>query len=155
MFFFSSRRRHTRLQGDWSSDVCSSDLDQASDLSNGNVLAGASDDHERISFVVLARFVEIGADEFAGAIHDALNASGHRAPVDVTVEYAHEDRDAGQRPFAKLELRRRHHAQDLTDAAIRGCHHNPLPNRGHSWWIAKKISAPQCRDYAEPAEGRP
>ena len=26
MFFFSSRRRHTRLQGDWSSDVCSSDL---------------------------------------------------------------------------------------------------------------------------------
>src|SRR6266566_130573 len=27
-FFFSSRRRHTRLQGDWSSDVCSSDLDE-------------------------------------------------------------------------------------------------------------------------------
>src|ERR1022692_5015668 len=26
--FFSSRRRHTRLQGDWSSDVCSSDLIQ-------------------------------------------------------------------------------------------------------------------------------
>src|ERR1022692_2571619 len=29
-FFFSSRRRHTRLQGDWSSDVCSSDLFSAS-----------------------------------------------------------------------------------------------------------------------------
>src|SRR5256885_11214521 len=28
IFFFSSRRRHTRLQGDWSSDVCSSDLEQ-------------------------------------------------------------------------------------------------------------------------------
>src|SRR5574337_1417081 len=26
LFFFSSRRRHTRLSGDWSSDVCSSDL---------------------------------------------------------------------------------------------------------------------------------
>src|SRR5574341_1575305 len=26
LFFFSSRRRHTRLVGDWSSDVCSSDL---------------------------------------------------------------------------------------------------------------------------------
>src|SRR5574337_1845955 len=26
IFFFSSRRRHTRLSGDWSSDVCSSDL---------------------------------------------------------------------------------------------------------------------------------
>src|SRR5205807_6534533 len=27
--FFSSRGRHTRLQGDWSSDVCSSDLGPA------------------------------------------------------------------------------------------------------------------------------
>src|SRR5690348_18105529 len=31
-FFFSSRRRHTRWTGDWSSDVCSSDL-------SGTVLA--------------------------------------------------------------------------------------------------------------------
>src|SRR5256885_8830716 len=29
VFFFSSRRRHTRLQGDWSSDVCSSDLQRS------------------------------------------------------------------------------------------------------------------------------
>src|SRR5256885_7883880 len=34
-FFFSSRRRHTRLQGDWSSDVCSSDL----------VVCGQAEDH--------------------------------------------------------------------------------------------------------------
>src|SRR5438105_15823325 len=27
-FFFSSRRRHTRSTRDWSSDVCSSDLEQ-------------------------------------------------------------------------------------------------------------------------------
>src|SRR2546430_12224787 len=35
-FFFSSRRRHTRFDCDWSSDVCSSDLErerwQAGDL---------------------------------------------------------------------------------------------------------------------------
>src|SRR5438093_10323680 len=29
LFFFSSRRRHTRLVSDWSSDVCSSDLTMA------------------------------------------------------------------------------------------------------------------------------
>src|SRR5437764_12976784 len=29
LFFFSSRRRHTRYIGDWSSDVCSSDLAEA------------------------------------------------------------------------------------------------------------------------------
>src|SRR5438093_13485028 len=28
-FFFSSRRRHTRLVSDWSSDVCSSDLEKS------------------------------------------------------------------------------------------------------------------------------
>src|SRR5690606_39420657 len=28
-FFFSSRRRHTRFSRDWSSDVCSSDLNVA------------------------------------------------------------------------------------------------------------------------------
>src|SRR2546427_11127462 len=30
-FFFSSRRRHTRFDCDWSSDVCSSDLDPDAD----------------------------------------------------------------------------------------------------------------------------
>src|SRR5437016_6353879 len=30
-FFFSSRRRHTRLVSDWSSDVCSSDLKMSGD----------------------------------------------------------------------------------------------------------------------------
>src|SRR5438045_6901898 len=29
LFFFSSRRRHTRCLSDWSSDVCSSDLTEA------------------------------------------------------------------------------------------------------------------------------
>src|SRR5206468_9541003 len=32
MFFFSSRRRHTRSDRDWSSDVCSSDLYKPRDL---------------------------------------------------------------------------------------------------------------------------
>src|SRR5690348_17786993 len=32
LFFFSSRRRHTRWTGDWSSDVCSSDLGGAANL---------------------------------------------------------------------------------------------------------------------------
>src|SRR2546430_8259526 len=30
VFFFSSRRRHTRFDCDWSSDVCSSDLNRCS-----------------------------------------------------------------------------------------------------------------------------
>src|SRR5215813_199564 len=33
-FFFSSRRRHTRCGRDWSSDVCSSDLEWKASASN-------------------------------------------------------------------------------------------------------------------------
>src|SRR5438093_2677927 len=36
VFFFSSRRRHTRLVSDWSSDVCSSDLSGAPPLVTQN-----------------------------------------------------------------------------------------------------------------------
>src|SRR5205085_8509712 len=35
-FFFSSRRRHTRFDCDWSSDVCSSDLDIIGYTAAGN-----------------------------------------------------------------------------------------------------------------------
>src|SRR2546430_10159161 len=38
-FFFSSRRRHTRFDCDWSSDVCSSDLDVGSDIALANAVA--------------------------------------------------------------------------------------------------------------------
>src|SRR5215212_6575888 len=43
VFFFSSRRRHTRCLSDWSSDVCSSDLAKASRaaLSGSSASAGA------------------------------------------------------------------------------------------------------------------
>src|SRR5256885_15978979 len=41
-FFFSSRRRHTRLQGDWSSDVCSSDLPETVQLATAALGAGAA-----------------------------------------------------------------------------------------------------------------
>src|SRR3990167_7657135 len=37
-FFFSSRRRHTRFDCDWSSDVCSSDLPEAKREFQKNVL---------------------------------------------------------------------------------------------------------------------
>src|SRR2546430_11776741 len=46
-FFFSSRRRHTRFDCDWSSDVCSSDLPatagvRTEDRARGDRLAGGA-----------------------------------------------------------------------------------------------------------------
>src|SRR2546430_3257482 len=43
VFFFSSRRRHTRFDCDWSSDVCSSDLDGAL------LVAGKLNECERVA----------------------------------------------------------------------------------------------------------
>src|SRR5437867_10083837 len=41
-FFFSSRRRHTRSYGDWSSDVCSSDLNGGGTLSQSRTVHTSS-----------------------------------------------------------------------------------------------------------------
>src|SRR5216684_2379214 len=56
-FFFSSRRRHTRCSRDWSSDVCSSDLDAAltTDQSRKLVMTVGPDG------TVVPKVVEIGA----------------------------------------------------------------------------------------------
>src|SRR5256885_3582281 len=69
-FFFSSRRRHTRLQGDWSSDVCSSDLMEAGLRADGaSVLRGGRharwDLEVRGGFFAAARLL-MGVEAHAG-----------------------------------------------------------------------------------------
>src|SRR5256885_6529620 len=49
VFFFSSRRRHTRLQGDWSSDVCSSDLRNGQLEASAVGTQKAKDERERLA----------------------------------------------------------------------------------------------------------
>src|SRR5256885_8856401 len=49
--FFSSRRRHTRLQGDWSSDVCSSDLVDREEGFNGYVTVAVENLPARVTAV--------------------------------------------------------------------------------------------------------
>src|SRR5574341_261843 len=53
--FFSSRRRHTRLFGDWSSDVCSSDLVITITLAVAVSLAGVASATLPMTVTVLAR----------------------------------------------------------------------------------------------------
>src|SRR2546421_3756675 len=52
-FFFSSRRRHTRSDRDWSSDVCSSDLEEIP----ARMQARAADDLKKM---VTDRLVDAG-----------------------------------------------------------------------------------------------
>src|SRR2546426_2219321 len=114
-FFFSSRRRHTRLQGDWSSDVCSSDLNNLV----AGILAGYGNDAQKHEFLkpvakgeMLGAFAltepHVGSDAAAittraerqGA-HYVLNGvkqfitSGKNA--DIAVVFAVTDKAAGKR----------------------------------------------------------
>src|SRR6266487_5570573 len=81
LFFFSSRRRHTRWTGDWSSDVCSSDLGRRCALFGlrqlGSLERGA------VENVVLARLeaVEIEMMEHFAEYHGA--GDDHRRPVGI------------------------------------------------------------------------
>src|SRR5256885_8583358 len=67
VFFFSSRRRHTRLQGDWSSDVCSSDLPTSAPAQGGTAqdLRGTeviliAEDHESIREMARQSLLHLG-----------------------------------------------------------------------------------------------
>src|SRR3712207_6997261 len=57
VFFFSSRRRHTRYWRDWSSDVCSSDLGQLG-LAEGVTVSGDS-----IDFIHCAKALKFRLEE--------------------------------------------------------------------------------------------
>src|SRR5205807_6226286 len=65
--FFSSRRRHTRLQGDWSSDVCLSDLGEPLD-SMGRTADGAF-------------LIDLSATLTAGLLHAGQSTTGHTITV--------------------------------------------------------------------------
>src|SRR6266542_5493523 len=72
-FFFSSRRRHTRCYRDWSSDVCSSDLE----CIRGNVLE-VKDAHYTRRFGSGARshVVDIDRDNPDADLHADLSIPG-------------------------------------------------------------------------------
>src|SRR5262245_62615858 len=62
IFFFSSRRRHTRCLSDWSSDVCSSDLPEVSHLALERLLllaAGLGRQDQPLLLHLLAELVDL------------------------------------------------------------------------------------------------
>src|SRR5690242_20785263 len=79
LFFFSSRRRHTRLTCDWSSDVCSSDLRAGmgtksidADIATGGSAGGMAGN--------LAALSMVGCQGDLGNPHRPLCNAGERGP---------------------------------------------------------------------------
>src|SRR5690606_40620473 len=85
LFFFSSRRRHTRFSRDWSSDVCSSDL------LNGEVYCGLANVGCKPTFDYDKPLVEVFINQFSRDIYGAL----------LTVEFLHFLRE--EKKFASPE----------------------------------------------------
>src|SRR5439155_6124668 len=85
-FFFSSRRRHTRWPRDWSSDVCSSDL---------NDLFGSVPTVTTENFDKLLDFNNLSATSLFGLIKQvgaALGQISHTAPLQVPIPRSEERR---------------------------------------------------------------
>src|SRR5438876_8626964 len=112
-FFFSSRRRHTRWTGDWSSDVCSSDL--AVTPPSGKVLSGGIDANalqRPRRFFAAARNVEEGGS--LTIIATALIDTGSRMDDVIFEEFKgtgnmeiHLDRRlADKRVFPAIDIQR-------------------------------------------------
>src|SRR5256885_3122138 len=87
--FFSSRRRHTRLQGDWSSDVCSSDL--------GRSLASKSCSARSTPVIIVNASAETLAHcgTFICSMSHGIRAGSPRAPA-AAIALRSEERRVGK-----------------------------------------------------------
>src|SRR5689334_24440387 len=72
-FFFSSRRRHTRWNCDWSSDVCSSDLQNTAIYFNDSTLeevqikSSGNDAEVSVPGISMVAVMKSGGNTFHGA----------------------------------------------------------------------------------------
>src|SRR5690606_39930540 len=81
-FFFSSRRRHTRFSRDWSSDVCSSDLNSTvSDCSSDSIVIDTTNPIDNGANPQFTDTVDLDGNDLAitwTAFTD-VNLSNHRS----------------------------------------------------------------------------
>src|SRR2546422_5728496 len=108
-FFFSSRRRHTRCSRDWSSDVCSSDL-EGHNLSNDDIKKGLrirTIKNEIVPMLCGSAFKNKGVQAMLDAVIDYLPA-----PVDIPPVKGQDDdgkpdtrKAEDEEPFAALAFK--------------------------------------------------
>src|SRR5256885_6301022 len=80
VFFFSSRRRHTRLQGDWSSDVCSSDLLFVTTRIARTASSGEVPEDAVRAIRVVTNNYDVARGQFSGGLVASTTRSGTNTP---------------------------------------------------------------------------
>src|SRR6266487_790414 len=96
VFFFSSRRRHTRWTGDWSSDVCSSDLD---DVTSDTLLPWTGSGFLASGAAATDDVVEEAALPFDRRRHGMILGMGAAA---IVVESSQAAAERGLRPICEV-----------------------------------------------------
>src|SRR3712207_5338002 len=91
-FFFSSRRRHTRYWRDWSSDVCSSDLDVAGEASS----LLCEDEHPTIPSCGGATAPSFFVSELVLRVHGAADVDSGEDREDVGLQQTDDELEADQ-----------------------------------------------------------
>src|SRR6266487_5746600 len=106
-FFFSSRRRHTRWTGDWSSDVCSSDLNGAGKTTTLRAVCGMVKTAGTVRFE--GRRIDGKATEEIVRLGIAHTPEGRGTFMNLTVQenlrlgaYVRSDRGAITRDFERV-----------------------------------------------------
>src|SRR5437879_7188440 len=96
IFFYSSRRRHTRYIGDWSSDVCSSDLvSYNSGILPMNTISGEVG-------ATISWGGDKGTEVSVYASGSASDDNGNKADVTVEVNGRSEERRVGKECRARM-----------------------------------------------------
>src|SRR6266705_6879308 len=121
LFFFSSRRRHTRSYGDWSSDVCSSDLWRPRKhgglggyLGGSGKVGGPTDSGRRSVIAQRASFVawspsclQLPQLRSREANHAPPNKRLKLAAPVLNESGGHSEMQCGRIPFVNISARRR------------------------------------------------
>src|SRR5256885_8489053 len=129
-FFFSSRRRHTRLQGDWSSDVCSSDL-----IAYWRTELLRSDELPNIASSWMANGLDSPSlRELAGVLHPEMSDVEplfKKAIMELNIELPTKDE--------ALITIARHYASQIVNQTI-----TPYEGATKIWWEVSNHYGKQC-----------
>src|SRR5699024_11468385 len=118
IFFFSSRRRHTRSKRDWSSDVCSSDLIPENTTT---AIVGPSGSGKTTICNLLARFYDVdnGCIKIGGVKISDMKCDSLLANITMVFQnvYLFRDSIANNIKFGKPDATK----QEVIEAAKKAC----------------------------------
>src|SRR6266702_923448 len=137
LFFFSSRRRHTRWPRDWSSDVCSSDLNGSKNSAGETCYSpGQSNCLENVSLRVyflltLMTAIKFGTDGWRGVIAEDFTFANARIVAHAIARYVVRGEDARKGVLVGYDHR---YASDRIAAAVA----EVISASGTPVWLADK-----------------